>query len=393
MSKHDDKLTNMTSSTIGRDLLQAMIDEFKQQPKHWKQLSQLDQEMVIERLSTRIDNLIKRALHIMASKDRAAILGTMDSVTIKSGVKATISISKNSPHILDLYENTGQPMLLIAASHAEFTDGMDTVVGESDQPDLLDPLDEEEGEEKPAEDPSIFERLKEMAHPAPRAEPSSTKPTTGMDVDPSGLLVRSSVTNSPPNEFGVYTCKPDIFREWKVKDNRIEIELLHLSSGDWIYSILKQSKTGHSSTPLKFYPDRATDKLSVAIQEIVDKLDGHPLGNLTGPQKASLREFITSLAEIDELDVMRELGIRTIDHGIQQANELSQNTEPVNEQDPLYDQAILVAKQKNNFGISTLQRQLKIGYNRSARLIENMVTKGDVIQLTTGKFSISPNII
>lgn len=378
MSKHDDTLTNMTSSTIGRDLLQAMIDEFKQQPKHWKQLSQLDQEMVIERLSTRIDNLIKRALHIMASKDRAAILGTMDSVTIKSGVKATISISKNSPHILDLYENTGQPMLLIAASHAEFTDGMDTVVGESDQPDLLDPLDEEEGEEEPAEDPSVIEYLKE-AYPEPTADESI------ITVEPD--IIKSAISGAKPNEFGVYTCEPDINWIWRVKEHLIHIKLLKLTHGGWIYSILEDSKTGHSSGPLKEYGDCQPISWAATLDAIIIKIGNQPRAYLTGPQKNSYLEFINTIRQASEPDWTNQPAPPLVKH----ITPIEPEPEP--EIDPLYPQAVTIAKQKNNFGISTLQRQLKIGYNRSARLIENMVTKGDVIQLTTGKFSISPNII
>jgi S-DNA-T family DNA segregation ATPase FtsK/SpoIIIE len=57
---------------------------------------------------------------------------------------------------------------------------------------------------------------------------------------------------------------------------------------------------------------------------------------------------------------------------------LKLNKEPKKEEikDPLYEQAILIVKQTRQASISMIQRKLKIGYNRAARLIENMEKEG-----------------
>lgn len=46
------------------------------------------------------------------------------------------------------------------------------------------------------------------------------------------------------------------------------------------------------------------------------------------------------------------------------------------EQDPLYDQAVQIVLETRRASISGVQRRLKIGYNRAARLIEDMETAG-----------------
>lgn len=53
------------------------------------------------------------------------------------------------------------------------------------------------------------------------------------------------------------------------------------------------------------------------------------------------------------------------------------------ESDPLYDQAVRFVTESRRASISSVQRKLKIGYNRAARLIEAMETAGIVTEMQT----------
>ena len=52
--------------------------------------------------------------------------------------------------------------------------------------------------------------------------------------------------------------------------------------------------------------------------------------------------------------------------------------EPIDDEDPLYDQALEIVVQAGKASASYLQRRLKIGYNRAARLVEEMEERGIV---------------
>jgi len=55
------------------------------------------------------------------------------------------------------------------------------------------------------------------------------------------------------------------------------------------------------------------------------------------------------------------------------------------EEDPLYDKALAFVTENRRASISSVQRHLRVGYNRAARMIEAMELAGAVGPLENGK--------
>jgi len=123
----------MTSQTIGKDLLSALVTELKLLPDVWVKISQSKQDYIINRLHARVEHAVKMAVHLIASDGRTVIQGALDQVVIKDGAKATIKIGRSAESLHDLYESQGRAVLIVVAGHQQYTGGMDEIRGESDQ--------------------------------------------------------------------------------------------------------------------------------------------------------------------------------------------------------------------------------------------------------------------
>lgn len=88
-----------------------------------------------------------------------------------------------------------------------------------------------------------------------------------------------------------------------------------------------------------------------------------------------VENVVTAVKEYGEPDYLEE-EMFTEDDDEDSARDLF--GEPMDDDDPLYDQALEIVVQEGKASASYLQRRLKIGYNRAARLVEEMEERGIV---------------
>lgn len=130
------------AETVGVDLLGALLDEIKALQKPWQSMSKGEQNEVIDRLRERVKQNVQQAVALISAEDRVTVVATLEQVTFKGAIKATLALSKSNVHRLDLADNVGEQVLVCIMPADQFTGKMDDVEGDDDQRSFLDDEDQ-----------------------------------------------------------------------------------------------------------------------------------------------------------------------------------------------------------------------------------------------------------
>ncbi|MBY0475455.1 MAG: hypothetical protein K2Q13_10415 [Nitrosomonas sp.] len=135
MSKKEQDFRHMTAQTVGRDLLEALVQEIKLLPDVWPKLNKNKQNDVIDRLRSRVEDNVRMAVYTLAATDNVVVAGQLDQITIKDGVKAVVKFSTKTPGMEGLYEAAGESkgVLIVVADAQDYMQSINKVVGEDDQ--------------------------------------------------------------------------------------------------------------------------------------------------------------------------------------------------------------------------------------------------------------------
>ncbi|MCB1742589.1 MAG: cell division protein FtsK, partial [Gammaproteobacteria bacterium] len=85
-------------------------------------------------------------------------------------------------------------------------------------------------------------------------------------------------------------------------------------------------------------------------------------------------DYLRSLGEPEYIESILTGGDPELDEGFGEPPAMGAGAED----DPLYDQAVRIVTETRRASISGVQRRLKIGYNRAARMLEQMEASGVV---------------
>jgi len=124
---------SMTADSIGKDLLSALLTELRLLPKPWPKLSESKQNHIIDRLRARVESNVKMGVHLLASKGRTEVIGSIQQITINNGVKAVIKIDPRNEFMHQLFDSAGNSVAIIIAGAEDALAGINEIKGEADQ--------------------------------------------------------------------------------------------------------------------------------------------------------------------------------------------------------------------------------------------------------------------
>jgi len=129
-----------TQRTLSSLMLQTLCDLTRNMQMPWQQMTEDQQREWLDRAGTQTDDIIKKAVRLIAAEDRPIIYAELEQITIKDGVKGVFKMAMSNPNRHTLYDFQGKNNLILIDDSDEYTGGHD-IEPDPQQPELG--LDEE----------------------------------------------------------------------------------------------------------------------------------------------------------------------------------------------------------------------------------------------------------
>lgn len=123
---------DIAAEEMGKKLLESMIGVVQSIKRPWDEMTQSEQDDAIDTMRHAVRVATGAAVRLIASKGATNVLGTLEQITIKDGVKAVVQIGKNAENLPELFEAQGGEVLIVC-SRQDYLDGINEVKGEPDQ--------------------------------------------------------------------------------------------------------------------------------------------------------------------------------------------------------------------------------------------------------------------
>jgi len=146
------EVINFASETLTGDIRDFLVDRLRNFPKVWAQMTEDEQENEIEAATKAADNLVSRAVKIIASEGRRTVDARLEKITISKNCE--LKITTNICNIEDLTPCLNDAILLVTSGVDEFTGERAPCKADPDEPELFDG----DAEEKAAEEEQFDEK-------------------------------------------------------------------------------------------------------------------------------------------------------------------------------------------------------------------------------------------
>lgn len=122
---------DMAAEEMGKKLLESMIGVVQSIKRPWDEMTQSEQDDAIGKMRFAVKVATTQAVRLIGSNGATHVVGTLDQITIKDGVKAVVQIGKNAENLPELFEAQGGEVMIVC-SRQDYLDGINEVKGEPD---------------------------------------------------------------------------------------------------------------------------------------------------------------------------------------------------------------------------------------------------------------------
>lgn len=132
-----DEIDEIAGENMVRDLMTMAINELKAANSCWAKMPEQEQEDIIERLERQVKSAVQEAVHLISSRGFVRIPATLDSLTVKDGLKAQLSLGRTEQHRHALLDAQGSVVTVVLANASEFVEKPHGIKSDPQQPDLI----------------------------------------------------------------------------------------------------------------------------------------------------------------------------------------------------------------------------------------------------------------
>ncbi len=139
---HPDHAADLVAATLSGDIRDFLVDRIKQLPKTWPEMLAEEQREIIDSAIMAANDIVRRAVHIIAKDGRPTITAQCEQVTVKDGIKAVVSLSKSDPLRHALADSQGQSILIVVVDAENYIGQRDDLKPDAPPTEPGLPLDE-----------------------------------------------------------------------------------------------------------------------------------------------------------------------------------------------------------------------------------------------------------
>ena len=118
----EQKAVELAAETLTGDLRDFILDRLRheQAKKPWNERSEGEQRETIREVERAMRYAAKQAVEIIAARGMKTIRATLEQVTVKEGIKATLMLSKFDAQRHSLIDATGAAVMVVVADVEDF---------------------------------------------------------------------------------------------------------------------------------------------------------------------------------------------------------------------------------------------------------------------------------
>src|SRR6185312_12283722 len=105
------------------DIRDFILDRLRheQSKRPWHERSEADQRQTVADVESAVSSMVQEAIEVIAAGGLKTIRATLEQVTVKDGIKATLNLSKFDENRHKLVDATGSTVMVVVADVEEFT--------------------------------------------------------------------------------------------------------------------------------------------------------------------------------------------------------------------------------------------------------------------------------